>query len=195
MIDFTLNDIDQMYNNGKNMADYFSNKYNNETDVKMKTREYNMGIYIENMIKAKQNMAIITKYFSNPANLNIYFNYDSGKYKAVETRQKIDNKIKLCCKIISESNKLVNESYIEITNLKDINSIRKYRSYLLKEKSNNVISIKKYKNILLNMDKYIRFKEKDDVLKNIYIFNVIKNFIKYLNEYNVQITELINLSK
>lgn len=195
MIDFTLNDIDQMYNNGKNMADYFSNKYNNETDVKMNTREYNMGIYIENMIKAKQNMAIITKYFNNPANLNIYFNYDSGKYKAVETRQKIDNKIKLCCKIITESNKLVNESYNEIINLNDINSIRKYRSYLLKEKSNNVISIKKYKNLLLNMDKYIRFKEKDDVLKNIYIFNVIKNFIKYLNEYNVQITELINLSK
>lgn len=192
MIDFTDKDIDMLYQSGKTMAEYFSDRY--KLDNPSVTSNYNINTFITNLVNIKKNMMVILKYFNNPSNMNQYYDYDITNIKAVENRVKIDKKILKVLEIIREHHTLINQSYIELEKIKPIDDIRKNRPRLITERNSVKDYIKNCNIVLSKIDTYLRHTENEEI-KNLRSVGIITKFKEYLIIYNTYINNFLKISK
>lgn len=192
MIDFTDKDIDILYQSGKTMAEYFSDRY--KLDNPSTTSNYTIDTFITNLVNVKKNMMVILKYFNNPSNMNQYYDYDISNIKDVEKRVKIDTKILKVLEIIREQHTLINQSYIELEKIKPIDDIRKNRPRLITERNSIKDYIKNCNIVSLKIDNHLRNTENDKT-KNLRSISIIAKFKEYLIIYNTYINNFLKISK
>lgn len=192
MIDFTDKDIDMLYQSGKTMAEYFSDRY--KLDNPSVTSNYTMDTFITNLVNIKKNMMVILKYFNNPSNMKQYYDYDITNIKAVEKRVKIDKKILKVLEIIREQHKLINQSYIELEKIKPIDDIRKNRPRLITERNSIKDYIKNCNIVSSKIDTHLRHTENEEI-KNLRSIGIIAKFKEYLIIYNTYINNFLKISK
>lgn len=192
MIDFTDKDIDMLYQSGKTMAEYFSDRY--KLDNPSVTSNYTMDTFITNLVNIKKNMMVILKYFNNPSNMKQYYDYDITNIKAVEKRVKIDKKILKVLEIIREQHTLINQSYIELEKIKPIDNIRKNRPRLITERNSIKDYIKNCNIVSSKIDNHLRNTENEEI-KNLRSIGIIAKFKEYLIIYNTYINNFLKISK
>ena len=192
MIDFTDKDIDMLYQSGKTMAEYFSDRY--KLDNPSMTSNYTIDTFITNLVNIKKNMMVILKYFNNPSNMKQYYDYNTTNIKAVEKRVKIDKKILKVLEIIREQHTLINQSYIELEKIKPIDDIRKNRPKLITERNSIKDYIKNCNIVSLKIDSHLRHTENEEI-KNLRSISIIAKFKEYLIIYNTYINNFLKISK
>ena len=200
MIDLSISDLDEIYSSGKTIAELYAQRYQEE-NIKQtieKNVKYDIVSFIKNLNEIRKEMLQYMKVFANETNVKKYFGYDTSKMNTIDKHEKINKYLKVTVGRIKEYNRIIVSTYSEIPSDKYSNNIiseiRKYRTELMKQKSENTQLIKSNKKLILNVSNYLD-KTDDDRLKSLYILRFFNLFIELLTKYNSMIDEFLKISR
>ena len=200
MIDLSISDLDEIYSSGKTIAELYAQRYQEE-NIKQtieKNVKYDIVSFIKNLNEIRKEMLQYMKVFANETNVKKYFGYDTSKMNTIDKHDKINDHLKVTVGRIKEYNRIIVSTYSEIPSDKYSNNIiseiRKHRTELIKQKSENIQLIKSNKKLILNVSNYLD-KTDDDRLKSLYILRFFNLFIELLTKYNSMIDEFLKISR
>lgn len=200
MIDLSMSDLDEIYSSGKTIAELYAQRYQEENlkQTIEKNVKYDIVSFIKNLNEIRKEMLQYMKVFANETNVKKYFGYDTSKMNTIDKHEKINKYLKVTVERIKEYNRIIISTYSEIPSDKYSNNIiseiRKYRTELMKQKSENTQLIKSNKKLILNVGNYLD-KTDDDRLKSLYILRFFNLFIELLTKYNSMIDEFLKISR
>ena len=200
MIDLSMSDLDEIYSSGKTIAELYVQRYQEENlkQTIEKNVKYDIVSFIKNLNEIRKEMLQYMKVFENETNVKKYFGYDTSKMNTIDKHEKINKYLKVTVERIKEYNRIIISTYSEIPSDKYSNNIiseiRKYRTELMKQKSENTQLIKSNKKLILNVSNYLD-KTDDDRLKSLYILRFFNLFIELLTKYNSMIDEFLKISR